>query len=226
MRHNCFDMNQQSQHQALSPVSTTKQELINHFGPSLDPEISYIISKDIDELQSPVAQSSIDIWHQSGAKTWQQFTNNSSLQNIRKYDPSTYFALQNYQTSFTQNIYSPLSPYTSSRRYSFEGNANTLLHQIHQIYNYLTTLNIPSNATLQIDVRSFHNISVDVESDNDELDEWHCIDIDDIEYELKNSCNIQNNSLHSYEFDNNINDILKQCIINDSKCNYKRYELL
>ncbi len=92
---------------------------MNHFGPSLDPKISHMISKDVDELNCSITQNIIDIWHQSGAKTWQQFINNSSLQNISKYNPNTFMALQIYQTGFTQNIYS------------------ALLHQIHQIYNYL-----------------------------------------------------------------------------------------
>ncbi len=38
-----------------------------------------------------------------------------------------------------------------------------------------------------------HRHSVDIESDSEESDEWYYTDMDDMENERKNNCNIQSN---------------------------------
>eukprot|EP01084_Bolivina_argentea_P238944 401490_1 len=248
--HNIFQMKHKSQEvedmyysPPHSPINSTQQKLMKHFSSSLDNRVSYVISKEIDKLKAPISQYIMDIYHQSSAKSWSQFVNNSSMNNLSEYNHNTFTILQNFQTQFTKHIYASLSQYLlSTNRYLYKGCAIHLLQHISVIHNYLSLFDIPAHSCMQIDLRSIHHLihSTTVSNNNGDAGlQWDADDDDELDesiaYDKPSNVRTDINPIPCTNkmklFDMNdldINHILRQCItpFDENICKYKRYELL
>ena len=148
-----------------SKSSNTQIEIAKHLeshesvgrGSHVD-TMAHAVSIDIDIFKSPLTQNMIDNWHQSStSSSWDEYRDNSNA--LRNLGPATYTVLNAYSNNFNRNIYVPLSYYFSSTQqpYLLKGDANLLLQQFSDAYNYLKTIHIDREYCLQICFRSQHS---------------------------------------------------------------------
>jgi len=197
--------------------------------------ISRAVSIDINSFSSPLTQNMIDIWHQSNL-TWNEFKHSTpTLNNLWKeengFQPNS--ILNQYHAQFTRNIYAPLiSEYVNKPQpYLLNGNSNLLLQQLSEVYDQFLLQRkrrLPSNHSLQIDIRSMNPLQISPHLENDEDDE------DDYIQSIPNDMNLKyqpdfasNHEIYRYNKDNLVSK-LRECIPlydGQSFC-YKRYEVL
>eukprot|EP00486_Rosalina_sp_Unknown_P013753 CAMPEP_0201592472 /NCGR_PEP_ID=MMETSP0190_2-20130828/190358_1 /ASSEMBLY_ACC=CAM_ASM_000263 /TAXON_ID=37353 /ORGANISM="Rosalina sp." /LENGTH=421 /DNA_ID=CAMNT_0048051261 /DNA_START=252 /DNA_END=1518 /DNA_ORIENTATION=- len=127
--------------------------------------------------------------------------------------------LNGYHAQFTRNIYAPLiSEYVNKPQpYLLNGDSNLLLQQLSEVYGQFLLQRrrrLPSNHSLQIDIRSMNSLKISPHLDNDEDDE------DDYCQSIENNTNFKPSSL---QMDNDEDDEDDYCQSIENNTNFKPY---
>eukprot|EP00486_Rosalina_sp_Unknown_P001115 CAMPEP_0201564008 /NCGR_PEP_ID=MMETSP0190_2-20130828/1734_1 /ASSEMBLY_ACC=CAM_ASM_000263 /TAXON_ID=37353 /ORGANISM="Rosalina sp." /LENGTH=391 /DNA_ID=CAMNT_0047979551 /DNA_START=215 /DNA_END=1387 /DNA_ORIENTATION=- len=148
------------------------------------------MAHDLNTLKSPASQTIMDVYSQSTYPSFNEFVNNTSLSDLRQNNIKLFEPFQQYQYYYNKDICSPLKPYLSAKQPSFDGDSNTILTQLSQIFDHCKrrAINMRQNCAQQMDVffdlqsSQAHHIAAEEEAedsdDDDEEDPQYAAQLD------------------------------------------------
>ena len=94
----------------------------------------------------------IDVYHQSGAESFEQFTNNTSLSCLREDNRNIFDIYQDYQSIYNNDICQPLSHYKPLQNEKFTNDINQTLEQLSLAFFDCKNRKIHKDCCTQMDV--------------------------------------------------------------------------